>query len=499
MENKQITKTFLEIRERIYDNFVSYEKYLKYLLRLVLMLILFSVITKQFNYHEKLSGNFCVMGLALLSSVLPNGLVVILAAALTVGEIYFYSPILAVVVAISCILVYFMATVYDRETVWAVAFLPIMFLCKIPAVFAFVLGLFFGPVSALSLAGGACIYYVLKNIKETSVDVNVAGADLLASLRMLIDEIFTNPSMYVMMFALSATLILVYLVRTMRMKYSFEIAIVFGVVCYCILLLMGNSMFMCDFSTTEVVTDAILSGLLAWFIHCCHMVLDYGSVEEVQFEDEDYYYYVKAVPKLKGSKGQKTMKNAGNVSERTRLSTGRTGTATRTKDENTSESRTAVASKSGSTVAGRNASTTLGKSASTVAGKSTSTLVGKSASTVVGKSTSTTLGKGASTTLGNSGSTTLGNSGSTTLGKNRSTALGNSASTTLGKSRSTTLGKSESTTLNKSGNNTGSKNGSTTVIRNGSTANNKLGGKPNSVPNSTINTKSSVARKRTKK
>ena len=28
------------------------------------------------------------------------------------------------------------------------------------------------------------------------------------------------------------------------------------------------------------------------------MILDYTAVEHVQFEDDDYYYYVKAVPKI---------------------------------------------------------------------------------------------------------------------------------------------------------------------------------------------------------
>ena len=48
-------------------------------------------------------------------------------------------------------------------------------------------------------------------------------------------------------------------------------------------------MFACGFSTIQVVAGSLLSGILAYGVHFLHMVLDYGSVEEVQFEDEDYY------------------------------------------------------------------------------------------------------------------------------------------------------------------------------------------------------------------
>ena len=38
------------------------------------------------------------------------------------------------------------------------------------------------------------------------------------------------------------------------------------------------------------------------------MVLDYTSVENVQFEDDDYYYYVKAVPKISVAAPDKKVK-----------------------------------------------------------------------------------------------------------------------------------------------------------------------------------------------
>ena len=43
------------------------------------------------------------------------------------------------------------------------------------------------------------------------------------------------------------------------------------------------------------------------------MNLDYARTENVQFEDDEYYYYVKAVPKKMIAKEEKVVKHFGNT------------------------------------------------------------------------------------------------------------------------------------------------------------------------------------------
>ena len=44
--------------------------------------------------------------------------------------------------------------------------------------------------------------------------------------------------------------------------------------------------------------------ILTYFI----MDLDYSQVQNVQFEDDDYYYYVTAVPKIRLAREEKKVK-----------------------------------------------------------------------------------------------------------------------------------------------------------------------------------------------
>ena len=47
------------------------------------------------------------------------------------------------------------------------------------------------------------------------------------------------------------------------------------------------------------------------------MGLDYSRTEKVQFEDDDYYYYVKAVPKMSIQAPSKTVKKINTQRQRT--------------------------------------------------------------------------------------------------------------------------------------------------------------------------------------
>jgi hypothetical protein len=48
----------------------------------------------------------------------------------------------------------------------------------------------------------------------------------------------------------------------------------------------------------KLILMSLFSGLIAIVLEFFKRVLDYTAIERVQFEDDDYYYYVKAVPKV---------------------------------------------------------------------------------------------------------------------------------------------------------------------------------------------------------
>ena len=59
-----------------------------------------------------------------------------------------------------------------------------------------------------------------------------------------------------------------------------------------------------------MVVSIVVCVLIAYMIQFFRLTLDYHGTRKLQFEDDEYYYYVKAVPKIKGMK-----KNSGRKPE----------------------------------------------------------------------------------------------------------------------------------------------------------------------------------------
>ena len=96
-------------------------------------------------------------------------------------------------------------------------------------------------------------------------------------------------------------MILVYAIKRLSIDYSWIIAVISAGVFEVIAFLVANVVI--DMRLVSGIAATIIGGLLsvgiAWFLQFFLHSVDYTKTSKVQFEDDDYYYYVKAVPKIK--------------------------------------------------------------------------------------------------------------------------------------------------------------------------------------------------------
>ena len=75
-----------------------------------------------------------------------------------------------------------------------------------------------------------------------------------------------------------------------------------------VILLVGDLMYDANFSIAAVILGSAAGAVIALVIQFFHFNLDYARTEKVQFEDDEYYYYVKAVPKMTVAAPEKRVK-----------------------------------------------------------------------------------------------------------------------------------------------------------------------------------------------
>ena len=80
--------------------------------------------------------------------------------------------------------------------------------------------------------------------------------------------------------------------------YAFYVAIAIGGVLNILVTLLVDGATTAGISMGKVVSGSFLGIFLGLIIQLCKSILDYAHKEVVQFEDDEYYYYVKAIPKF---------------------------------------------------------------------------------------------------------------------------------------------------------------------------------------------------------
>ncbi len=146
---------------------------------------------------------------------------------------------------------------------------------------------------------GVFVYYIIQYVKQNAgVLTNDAALDITQKYVQIIKNMMGNRVMVVMIIAFAAGILVVYLIRTLSVDYAWHIAIVAGAMTQLMVIFVGDFMFDVSVPMVEMLIGMIAAMILAAVYNFFVFAVDYSRTEYIQFQDDDYYYYVKAVPKI---------------------------------------------------------------------------------------------------------------------------------------------------------------------------------------------------------
>ena len=288
----------LVFREQLKKFYSKYELYITPLCKFLLALVSLLVINSRIGYMSTLKNAAVVLILALLCSFLPINLTIVIAAAVTLAHLYAFSVECAIVALAVFLLLFILYFRFSPKDTLAVLLTPICFVLKIPYVMPIAVGLIGTPASSVAVASGVIVYYMLAGMNESASVLNTFDADgMVDKFRYCIDTLMGNRAMMVAIVAFAATVLVVWFIRRLSIDHAWTIAMITGALLNILILLFGDLMYSTDISIIGLILGSIVSVLLVKVLQFFVFNVDYSRTEMVQFEDDEYYYYVKAVPK----------------------------------------------------------------------------------------------------------------------------------------------------------------------------------------------------------
>lgn len=291
-------KELLIFRDKIKVFAGKNDAWLMPLFKFLMTLILMLRINSRLGFMQRLTGLPIAMIIALAGSFLPINLTIVILGLITVAHIYAVSLIAAAVVLILFMLLFLLYYRFASQDAIGTLLLQVAYTFNVPSFIPVSMGLVGTPVSMVSVGGGVIVHHVLAYVADNAKTL-AQGADesFIDNFKRIVDAIIGNKAMYVFMLAYAVTVLIVYIIRRLPVDFCWYIAIGVGSIGCFIMLLMGNAALKTGISMGSAFAGVIISIIFNIILQFFCFSLDYNKTERVQFEDDEYYYYVKAVPK----------------------------------------------------------------------------------------------------------------------------------------------------------------------------------------------------------
>ena len=291
--------SLLIFKEKIRLIYGKYSMFILPIFKFALILVALILMNINIGYLDILKNPFFIFIIAIFCSVLPFSAISIILSIYLLSSIFSVSMDMFLLIGIYLLVIGILYYGFKPGNSYLIIVVPLLFTLKIPYVLPIVLGLGTGILAVIPLSAGIILYYLLLYVKNNiGTLTNGITSDLSVRYFQILNSILSNKIMYIMLLAFALSLVIVYLIHNLSINYSWEIAIVSGMVSLLLFIFMGEFIMNITLSIMELLFGLIISLVLAYVYKFFIFNIDYTRTEYTQFEDDEYYYYVKAVPKI---------------------------------------------------------------------------------------------------------------------------------------------------------------------------------------------------------
>lgn len=308
----------LEIKEHIRNFCNRFEIYIVPVCKAAIAFVLFFLLSQRLGYAEQVSSIIVTIILTLVCALLPANMIVIFGTIIVLINMWSLSLPAFIFTAAVFLILYVLYFRLSPQKGFYAALTPIALMFNVPYIIPISIGLMDDdPGAVFAVGAGSLSYYMVHSISLNAASISVMneGDNVLTKLTEVINQVISNKEMLWVTGLLVAASLIVWAIRRLKVDYAWLIAIVVGAIAQFIgrYVININLHIVTDFLMLVLgIVAAVAVGFVLQFFF---FNLDYERTERVQFEDEEYYYYVKAIPKKIVTGTEKKVKKFSSHSE----------------------------------------------------------------------------------------------------------------------------------------------------------------------------------------
>ena len=191
----------------------------------------------------------------------------------------------------------------DRKHAVIIIVTALLFYLKLEYVLPVLLGMTVGFGAILPACAGIVLYFLSVYMADVSTLITTSSSSSFGmGLQRVVNLILIDKKLLVLLVTFSVIIFVTTLLCSLFYERAWAFAIIVGNIAMVLLLLFGRLIFELDYTIWRLFVEMIMG------IGCCYIyrffrgIGDVSRIEKASFEDDEYFYYVKAVPKIKVTK-----------------------------------------------------------------------------------------------------------------------------------------------------------------------------------------------------
>jgi len=303
----------LEIKELLVGYYKEYEKFINPIIKFLFLLITLLKLNNYLGYSSMLSNFFVNVVIAAAATFIPGSWFVAILMGIVGFQLYSAGLIEAtIIIVLAMIVVYLLFVKLFPKMAYFVVLVPLLFSFNLGYVIPIIAGLFFGPTTIVAIGTGILVYksvsYIPNLLTMTSETLYDMPDTLVSMYKYIVDALTQDKGMILAIFVFALVVIVTYIISQLQFDYIWYIAIGAGGLTNILGFIIGAVILTVKINVVNVIFGSIVAVIICSGIQFMRFSLDYMRKEQVQFEDEDYYYYVKAIPKIRVTREEKEIK-----------------------------------------------------------------------------------------------------------------------------------------------------------------------------------------------
>ncbi len=299
----------IQIRDAIRNFLRRFDEIITPIFCFIAAWFMFWSINKLYGYSELFERGIVVFLLSVICALVSAPVAVLLGSIVIIFNCFFVAKSIGVIAVLVFLVIYCMYMRMFPDCAWILFFVPVMYIFKMTYAIPLIVAIFAGASGMVPAAIGVFLYKFAIAVNDLNGMLTTAvKKDDVDVYSYLIDNVLKNKEMILTGVVFAIVILLTFFIYRLPFDYSWYVAIGAGGLINVLAFMIVSVMMDMQISFGSVVFGSFIGIIVTVIVQICKRLVDYSRKEIVQFEDDNYYYYVKAIPKYGVSEKKKTVK-----------------------------------------------------------------------------------------------------------------------------------------------------------------------------------------------